>query len=628
MSDDQQAAPSVDPVLARAGYRRVCGLSILLANAAALLIAVLAAPAWLFPAGLHAEIWRAGGLTLPLAALLTALGPLLGTLAVAAARRNAAAPADAPAPVDASRTAARAIGRAARWPQALLVPALTLPAAYLAWAMRGPGLAPSGDPAVGYTLGGFLLLASFPLLVAERGLHIVPTTHLPEAPRLRALLLLTTLIWFATGLLEIAANIGMPCTTPLVAALAALTAATALELAARALGRLFLPPPETARASGAAASLIARLLAGVSAPGGIGAPMRQHLGIDFSRSWALLYVRAAALPMLGGLLLLAWLLSGVTLVGLDQRAVQERFGAPVAVLPPGLHAGLPYPLGSVRWLEFGPVHAIGLTRAATAIDTTPAEAPAPASADRLWEQAHPAEIELLIASHANGRESFQSVSADLRVLYRVGLSDADALRAAYATVSAEDFVRATAGRVIAAYFADRTLDQVLGADRETMAASLRSALQAELDRAATGLQAVDVVIEAIHPPAGAADAYHNVRAAEINARASVSVEKGAAATIKAQSRQFAFDQTSNADGHAAETVGAAKTALLRFTADQDAARAGGQAFLFERYLAALDAALVKAPKTIIDSRLSAPEAPVLDLRPFAAAPASGPGKEE
>jgi regulator of protease activity HflC (stomatin/prohibitin superfamily) len=35
-------------------------------------------------------------------------------------------------------------------------------------------------------------------------------------------------------------------------------------------------------------------------------------------------------------------------VPLDQRAVYERFGAPVRVLHPGLHLILPWPLGRLR----------------------------------------------------------------------------------------------------------------------------------------------------------------------------------------------------------------------------------------------------------------------------------------
>jgi regulator of protease activity HflC (stomatin/prohibitin superfamily) len=409
--------------------------------------------------------------------------------------------------------------------------------------------------------------------------------------------------------------------------LALLVALTGLELSARALGRLFLPPPSPTVAQAAVQSLIARIVAaGAAVDGGIGAPLRQHLGIDFSRSWALAYVRAAALPMLAFFLLLAWGLSGVSLVPLDGRAVYERFGAPVAVWHPGLHLGLQWPLGGARALEYGPVHEIGLTGNTGPIEHIGAEDPAPASANRLWEQAHPEEVELLIASAANGRESFQSVSADLRILYRVGLSDEAALRAAYASANPETLVRSAAGRAVADYFVGRTLDQVLGADRAAMAEALRTGLQEALDRAGSGLDAVAVVIEAVHPPAGAADAYHNVRAAEIAAQTSVAVERGAAATVHAQSLQYAFDQTANATADAAETVAAAKTAHLRFTADQEAASVGGRSFLLERYFSALTSALGKAPKTIIDHRLNTPDATVLDLRPLV--PGAGPAKEE
>jgi hypothetical protein len=160
-----------------------------------------------------------------------------------------------------------------------------------------------------------------------------------------------------------------------------------------------------------------------------------------------------------------------------------------------------------------------------------------------------------------------------------------------------------------------------------MAETRRTRVQLALDAARSGLQVVAIVIEAVHPPSGAADAYHNVRAAEIMARASVAVEHGAAATIYAQSQQYAFDQISNARAQSAELVQGARATRLRFTADQDAAHAGGQAFLFERYIGALAGALGHVPKTIIDHRLNWPEAPVLDLRPLSAAP-SAIGKEE
>jgi regulator of protease activity HflC (stomatin/prohibitin superfamily) len=559
------------------------------------------------------ELRRSGIIAQPLAALIVLLAALIGTAQLTRAR---------PALIGA--------GRAARLPQVLLVPALAVPAAALAWLYRPALAAPACLPQQGYLLGGCAIALAFLLLIAERALAQTPPRTLPEAPDLRALAFVATGTAFLTGAFEILANLGLPAIAGrLGEALAVLIAAIAIELATRAALRVFLPPPPQDAATAATHSAIARLLsAGAGGPGGIAPPLRQHLGIDFSRSWALAYVRGAILPMAAFLGLLAWGLTGVTLVPIDGRAVYERFGAPTAVLHSGLHAGLPWPLGTTRPVEYGAVHEIGLEPRPA--DATPAgaEDPEPTSADRLWKSPHPGEITLVIASDTKVHQSFQSVSADLRVLYRTGLTDADARQAAYAIEAPEALVRALAGRVVAQYFAVRTLDAVLGANREAMAETLRARLQSALDQHAVGMEAVAIVIEAIHPPAGAADAYHNVRAAEIAARTSVAVEHGAAATIAAQSRQYAYDMTSAAHATAAESVAHARANLVRFDADRAAARAGGQSFLLERYFSALSAALARAPKTIIDHRLNWPEAPVLDLRPYSAAAGAATGKEE
>jgi regulator of protease activity HflC (stomatin/prohibitin superfamily) len=554
---------------------------------------------------------------LALAAVLVLLAGVAGTWLVA--RRRAGR--------------MEAAGVAARLPQIFVAGPLAVAGAAVAWGVR-PGGMPVAAPEIGYAIGAAAVGLSFALLIVERNFAaasavVLPEGLFPEAGALRALAFTATVVCFGDGVVEVAAQLGLVWAGVIARGLALVVLAVGVELAARAAGRGFLPAPAPDAARGVAASTVARVLtAGASVHGGIGAPLREHLGIDFSRSWALAYVRGAALPMLVFLLLLGWGLTGVALVPVDQRAVYERFGAPVAVWHPGLHVGLPWPLGATRAVDFGAVHAIGLTDAV--VDPgrrVGAEDAAPASADRLWEQAHPAEVSLIIASAANGRESFQSVSADMKIFYRVGLDDAAALRSVYAVASPAAFVRGAAGRVVSAYFAQRTLDDVLGANREAMAETMRARVQFGLDTARSGLKVVSVVIEAVHPPAGAADAYHNVRAAEIMARASVAVEHGAAATIYAQSEQYAFAQVSNAKAHAAELVAGARAGGVRFAADQGAAAAGGQAFLFERYLGALTGALGRVPKTIIDHRLNWPEAPVLDLRPLSAAPGAV-GKDE
>ena len=182
--------------------------------------------------------------------------------------------------------------------------------------------------------------------------------------------------------------------------------------------------------------------------------------------------------------------------------------------------------------------------------------------------------------------------------------------------------------MVAGFFASQTLDAVLGASREAMAARLRAAIQRDLVAMDSGIDLVAVAIEAVHPPAGAAEAYHNVQAAQIQAETSISAERGRAASTHAGALQYTSEAIAQARAAAAETVGAAQVGLTLFTADQLAAAAGGDSFLLERYFTGLVAALPKIPVTIIDNRIPAPDMPVLDLRPPGAASTPSVGQNQ
>ncbi len=631
--------------------RLVRGLAVLLGGAvlAVLLTARLPIPA-------VAGAWGSGLAAVALASLLLPLAGLLATLPLcrARARLGQALPEAAgasrlpPALPHASLPPARLppslwtwprriLGRAglgsavadpavrlsrlARRPQGTIVPLLAGAAGAALLLLRPAG----GVPPDALLAGAVLVALTFPLLVAERIMAGVPDARLPEASGLRALLLVPVAVIPLAGLLHAAAGSGLAWAAPAMTALAAYVGLAAAELSLRALANWFLPPPAPADARAAVASLAALLLQpGRAAAAGLAAPLRTHLGLDFSRSWALRYLRRAAAPV--GLVLagIAWSLSGVSLIELDQRGIYERFGAPAAVWQPGAHLGLPWPLGRVRTVELGVVHAAGLGALEAMPPPSPAEGAAPASADRLWDGAHPAEVSYVIAARdASGAQSFQGVSVDMKVLHRTGLDDAAALRAAYAVAAPDPLVRAEAGRLASHFFAGQTLQAVLGEDREALSTTLRAALQAELDRLDSGIEVVAVVIEAVHPPAGAADAFHNVQAAEIVATTAIATERGRAQAAAAMARQTATEGGNTARGAAAETLGQAEVMLRAFIADQEAAAAGGQAFLMERYFANLSAALPRSPLVILDHRLGGANAPVVDLRPAGATPRAG-----
>jgi regulator of protease activity HflC (stomatin/prohibitin superfamily) len=153
-------------------------------------------------------------------------------------------------------------------------------------------------------------------------------------------------------------------------------------------------------------------------------------------------------------------------------------------------------------------------------------------------------------------------------------------------------------------------------------------LQRELATIDPGIERAAVVIEAIHPPAGAAEAYHAVQAATILAETSISAEQGRALATRAEASQHGADIVAQAHATGAEAVSTATADLTRFGADHAAALAGGKSFLLERRLTSLAAGLSSKTITIVDHRIPVADAPVLDLRPQSATTARSVGADQ
>jgi regulator of protease activity HflC (stomatin/prohibitin superfamily) len=462
--------------------------------------------------------------------------------------------------------------------------------------------------------GSVLLVLAFPVLVLERSLA---DAGIADAAILRAVLLVQA----GFGLALILQGSGVTTAVLLPPVLAGGVLLLAVEFAVRGLVSLFLPPPDLVTARPVARSALAgwiRLRPPRLAL--INQAISQRWGLDLSRGWALRFVGRALLPIGLLLALLAWGLTGLIALPLDQRAVFELFGRPVAVLGPGLHLLPPWPIGIARRVENGVLHELALgepdrTRRPAALPS--AEDTPPQSADRLWDRPHAGETTYLIASPAATGQGFQRVDVDLRLVTRIGLSNTAAIQAAYGVSDPDALVRAVAGRILVAYFSARTLAGVLGEDRGTFTETIRAALQQEFDRLDTGIEIVAVVTEAIHPPPETAEAWHNVQSAGIRAQVAVADENGAAAKTAAAARTTVAGLTGAAIADAAEAVAKANADATLFGADRAANAASPEAFQLERWLMRLRAALPRAQLLLLDHRLAGAEAPTLDLRDLA-----------
>ncbi|PPC75408.1 hypothetical protein C4K68_20805 [Pokkaliibacter plantistimulans] len=475
-----------------------------------------------------------------------------------------------------------------------------------------------------------LLLPAAALLVLERDLISRPAADWPEASALAMTVRSVLLV-----LLLCCLNLPLAAWSPtlwygLQHLLGLLPVVIAVELLLRVLWQCFQPPLPLAEQRFAAHSLLAHCLDWPPLPmARLEKEIKQTLGVDLQQSWALGYIRQRLLPVSLLMLLCGWLLSGLHSLSLDQRGVYERLGQPVAVLQPGLHLLLPWPLGKLITVDNGSVHELGaMISSQPPGSISSADGAAPARANRLWDAAHDGEKTQLIASGHDQQQSFQVMDMDIRFLYQIGASDADALASVYHCLDLPQLVRNSANQVLIQEFAYRTLDDVLGLQRSQLDQYISRAMQRQLDAMSCGVHIVATELEAIHPPAGAAAAYHAVQAAQINAQSLIALAEGHKAELLNLARTEAGSITDQASAQAHEGVAQANADSIGFSAEKQANDSAPHTFVQERYLHQLASALPNAQQVlIIDSRISAAHTPMIDLRNLTPELSAGFGSE-
>jgi regulator of protease activity HflC (stomatin/prohibitin superfamily) len=471
------------------------------------------------------------------------------------------------------------------------------------------------------TVGAALaLLLAFGLLVLERQLTQEGSAQWPEAGALAQLTRVAIISLILGALCLLFGNETSVWPVRLAVLIGLLPGLVAFELLLRAVLSLFSPRRDRLEPALLARSFVADLLRWPPQPLlALQHELHNRFGIDLRQIWAFTYMRRAFLPVLGVVAIVGWSLTGVHEIPLQGRGIYERFGKPVAVFGPGLHTGLPWPLGRVISVENGVVHELATSVGETSapVQADPAEGPAPITANRLWDASHVNDKSQVIASSRADKQSFQIVNMDVRFVYRIGLDDQAALAATYNSADVPTLIRSTASRILVHDFASRTLDGLLGEDRVGLAEDIGRAVQADLKKLDSGVEILATVVEAIHPPAGAANAYHGVQAAQIGAQALIARERGAAAEATNQARLQASMARDQATANAREINATAKAADLKFAAEKKAYASAGQAFVLEQYLDQLSQGLANARLLVLDHRLGgSSNAPTIDLRTF------------
>ncbi|KPY24221.1 Band 7 protein, partial [Pseudomonas coronafaciens pv. porri] len=188
--------------------------------------------------------------------------------------------------------------------------------------------------------------------VIERQLSSEPDGQSPEAGPLAQLVRMTIAVMLIGALCLFFSSADRVWPVRLAVLIGLLPMGVALEFLLRAGLSVFSPRNPRVEPRLLASSFIADLLRWPPRPlMALQHELHNRFGIDLRQIWAFTYMRRAFMPVLAAVAALGWALSGVHEIPMQGRGIYERFGKPVEVFGPGLHAGLPWPFGRVLAVE-------------------------------------------------------------------------------------------------------------------------------------------------------------------------------------------------------------------------------------------------------------------------------------
>jgi membrane protease subunit HflK len=312
----------------------------------------------------------------------------------------------------------------------------------------------------------------------------------------------------------------------------------------------------------------------------------RQLGIDLRSTWALTVVRRSLEPLIAVLCLLGWLSTALTVVGVDEQALVERLGVPLAgePLPPGLHVHWPWPMDRVFRV---PVQRVQLVH----VGHEGEEQGGPE--DVLWARQHAAnEYTLLLG---DGRDL---ITIDAAVQFRI--TNLRAWR--YGSQNPADALKAVAYRAVMRSTVNLTLSQALSQNVVTLTQQMRSMVQQDADALGLGVDVIGFTVGGMHPPVAVASAYQAVGSAELRKVTAV-VNAHIYRNLSVPSAQSEVMKNANAARAQAVTALARATGeAWSFRALADAFRTAREEYMFRRRLEALERGLVGRSFTVIDTR--------------------------
>lgn len=199
-----------------------------------------------------------------------------------------------------------------------------------------------------------------------------------------------------------------------------------------------------------------------------------------------------------GIVLILWITTCFTQVGLSETGLRERFGRSTGeVLEPGIHVSWPWPIDRVIT---HPSKYIQTMLVGYAVTTESSRQ------DLIWSEAHGIEEDRFLT--ADGHEV---ISVDIELSWRIK----DTLAYAYTALNPEFLLKEIAYKTVMHRTNTTDIDSLVSHDRSELAEGMKQDIQQQCDDENLGIVVTKVLIIAIHPPFEVADAYQSVVSAQV-----------------------------------------------------------------------------------------------------------------
>jgi regulator of protease activity HflC (stomatin/prohibitin superfamily) len=350
-----------------------------------------------------------------------------------------------------------------------------------------------------------------------------------------------------------------------------------------------------------------RLIGILSQPGGLVRTAAQALDYQFgfkvSETWFYRFLEKALAWLILAQIVALLAFSSVVVIEVGEKGLLERFGRPVAghaVLEPGLHFKLPWPLSKVYRYETERVQTfmLGMIEGEQHQEER----------TMLWTKAHAEqEFNMLVASRSDddtglgdNTSANQTVPVNmLSVKVPVHFEIRDLEQYAYSSVDAGKVLRDLANAELTRYLASVDLDEVMTTGRRQAADALQEAIQKKADQHGLGVGILFVGLAGIHPPVKVAPDFEAVMGALQSAEATNLIARAYAAGVVPTAKADATNLVNQAESDRLRLVSLAAARAGRFTNQLAAHEASPQVYRELTRLATLSRSLTNSRKYVV-----------------------------